>query len=84
MKQTYYFSDSYNTALALSKEKMDAMTGSFQPNSINPIKLLLQIISLFNDLNNMILFTELNDAYLNRKKKVGISRSYFYFLKKSF
>lgn len=57
---------------------MDAMTGSFQPNSINPIKLLLQIVSLFNDLNNMILFTELNEAYLKRrKKKVGISRSYF-------
>lgn len=56
---------------------MDAMTGSLQPNSINPIKLLLQIVSLFNDLNNMIFFTELNEAYLNRKKKVGISRSYF-------
>lgn len=48
---------------------MDAMTGSLQPNSINPIKLLLQIVSLFNDLNNMIFFTELNEAYLNKKKK---------------
>lgn len=48
---------------------MDAMTCSFQPNSINSVKLLLQMISLFKILNNMILFTELNEAYLNRKKK---------------
>lgn len=35
----------------------------------------------------MILLTEFNEAYLNRKKKespADISRSYFYFLKNNF
>lgn len=64
---------------------MDAMTGSFQPNSINPMKLLLQIVSLFNDLNNMILFTELNEAYLKRrKKKLVFHEVIFNFLKNHF
>jgi len=46
---------------------MDAITCSFQPKSTNPVKLLLQTISLLKDLGNMIPFTELNEAYLNRK-----------------